>query len=230
MTIAREDIAAFADGQLTGEREAEVAAAIAADPDLQREVEAHRALKARLAEHFAPIAEEPVPDALAAMFVSKPAEIVDFVAARERREAKRSLPRWSWVAGPAIAAALVLALFLPRGGAPEGYADTQLAAVLDSQLVAEQAADADTRVLLSFRDRDGDFCRAFSRDAGSGIACRDAQGWKLEARGDGARQADTDYRMAGAPNAEILARAQRMADGPALDAEAEARARADGWR
>ncbi len=230
MTISREDIAAFADGELSGEREADVAAAIAADPGLQREVEAHRALQARLSGHFAPIAEQPVPEALAAMLAPKDAEVVDFAAARRKREATRTLPRWGWIAGPAIAASLALAVFLPRGGAPDGYADTRLAGVLDTQLVAEQQPDADLRILLSFRDGEGDFCRAFSSAEGSGIACRDAEGWKLEALGTGSGGAPTDYRMAGASDGDILARAQQMADGAALDAAEEAAAREAGWR
>ena len=113
---------------------------------------------------------------------------------------------------------------------PDGYADAQLAGALDSQLVAEQPAGADTRILLSFQNREGDFCRAFSGASGSGIACRDAQGWKLEALGEGAAGARTEYRMAGADAGAIMARAQSMADGPALDAEAEAEARATGWQ
>jgi hypothetical protein len=36
--------------------------------------------------------------------------------------------------------------------------------------------------------------------------------------------------MAGNPAAEVLARAQALADGPALDADAERAARARGWR
>jgi hypothetical protein len=230
MTISQEDIAAYVDGELSSEREAEVAAAVAADPELQRQVDAHRALRARLSGHFAPIAEEAVPEALAALLTPKPAEVVDFTAAREKRQARRTLPRWSWIAGPAIAATLALAVFLPRGGGPEGYVDAQLAGVLDSQLVAEQQPGADTRILLSFRDGDGDFCRAFSGSEGSGIACRDATGWKLEALGEGSEGAATDYRMAGASEGDILERAQQMADGPALDATAEEEARASGWR
>jgi AraC-like DNA-binding protein len=49
MTISREELAAFADGELDTGREAEIAAAVAADPALAAQVEAHRALKARLA-------------------------------------------------------------------------------------------------------------------------------------------------------------------------------------
>lgn len=230
MTLAREDIAAFADGQLTGAREAEVAAAIAADPALQREVEAHRALRARLSGHFAPVAEEPVPEALAAMLAPRDAAIVDLAAARERRAARRTLPRWGWLAGPAIAASLALAIFLPRGEASDGYADAQLARVLDDQLVAEQRPGAPTRILLSFRDGEGAFCRAFSSADGSGIACREPGGWKLEALGDGSDAARTDYHMAGASDGAILSRAQQMADGVALDGAQEAAAREAGWR
>ncbi|MBX7484075.1 anti-sigma factor family protein [Qipengyuania qiaonensis] len=229
MTVSREDIAAFVDGELSVEQEGQIAAAIAADPDLQGQVEAHRALKERLSGHFAPIAEEPVPDALAALLVPKQAEVVDFSAAKRRSTTSRAIPRWGWVAGPALAASLALAVFLPRSGTPDGYADEQLARVLDTRLVAEQVQDADTRILLSFRNYQGDFCRAFSNTEASGIACRDAEGWKLEALGKARDEAGTDYRMAGASEGDLLARAQQMADGPALDAAAEAQARENGW-
>lgn len=239
MTIPRDELAAFADGELTGARAREVEAAIEADPSLKLDLERHRALKARLAAHFDPIVHEPVPDALAAL-LKAPAEepetkpetkVVNFAEARERITQRRSLPRWSWVAGPALAASLALAVILPRGGdVNAGYADAQLAAVLDQRLVADQAPGAETRVLLSFRDRGGDYCRAFSGREGGGIACRDSSGWKLEALGEGTSGSATEYRMAGADDAAILARAQAMAQGAALDAAQESAARAQGWR
>lgn len=230
MTITREELAAFADGELSGEREAEVAAAIAADPGLAREVEAHRALKSQLAGYFAPIAEEPVPEALAAVLRPKAPEVVDFASAREKRETRRRIPRWGWVAGPALAASLVLVLLMPRGGETDGYADAQLAGILDDRLVAEQQPTSDTRVLLSFRDGEGDYCRAFSGAEGGGIACRDDKGWRLETLGEGSQGAGTEYRKAGSSDADLLARAQQMSAGPALDAEDEAEARRNGWR
>lgn len=232
MTITPEDIAAFADGELSGEREAQVAAAVKADPQLAQQVERHKALKATLASHYAPVLDQPVPDRLAAMLAEPyQAEVVDFAAAREKRESRRRLPHWGWIAGPALAASLALAVFLPRqGGEAPTYADTQLAAVLDHRLVAGQPQAEETRVLLSFRSEEGRYCRAFSGSAGGGIACHDDEGWKLEAVGKGSEGASTDYRMAGAGDAEILALAQDMAAGPALDAEAEKAARAQGWR
>lgn len=235
MTITREDIAAFADGELPPAREAEIAAALAADPAIAREVEAHRALKTTLRRHLDPVAAEPVPEAMAAMLVSGPrartSSVLDFTAARDRRATKRGLPRWSWIAGPALAASLALALFVPRGeeGAPD-YAGVRLTSVLDDRLVAEQLPDAQTRVLLSFRSRGGEYCRVFRGSAESGIACRDNRGWRIETTGQGRKAQTSDYRMAGATQADLMARAQRMADGPALDADAEAEARGRGWR
>ena len=231
MTITPEDIAAYADGELSTERRAEIAAAIAADPRLAEQVEQHRRLRAMLSGHYAPIAEQPVPDRLAAMLQApSQAEVVDFAAARERREQVRQVPRWGWLAGAALAASLALAVFLPGGGNTSPYAEGQLAAALDNQLVAQQSQSADTRILLSFRNGSGQYCRAFSGEDAGGIACRDATGWKLEAAGDGSEGDGSDYRMAGADDADILALVQDMAEGSALDAEAEAAAREKGWR
>lgn len=232
MTISKEELAAFADGQLDPERESKVAAAVSADPALAEQVKNHRVLKAALSSHYAPIADEPVPARLAAMLApQRDGDVVDFAAAKERRDERHRIPRWGWIAGPALAASLALAVFLPQGSEqPSPYADTQLAAVLDDTLVAQQPRDADTRILLSFRNDADRYCRAFTGVGGGGIACRDDNGWELEAMGEGIEAASTEYRMAGAADGEILVRAQEMAVGSALDAEEEARARRAGWR
>ena len=232
MKATREELAAFADGELDESRAAEVAALVDADPGLATEVERHRTLKAMLSGHYAPIAAEPVPDRFAAMLGEKEQSgVVNFAAAKENREERRRLPRWGWVAGPALAASLAIAVFLPRGGDDASpYADAQLASVLDETLVANQTDGAETRILLSFRDGGGRFCRAFSGSEAGGIACREDAGWKLEALGEGSGAAGTDYRMAKADDADILARAQDMAAGGALGAEEEAEARDAGWR
>lgn len=228
MSVTREELAAFADGELGPAREAEVAAAVAADPALAARLEAHRALRERLEAHFAPVFAAPVPERLASMLRPEP-HIIDFGAARAKRERARTLPRWSWFAGPALAASLALAVLMPRG-TDDGYASGVLAETLDGQLVAAQSADAPTRILLSFRDEAGTYCRAFAGEAQSGIACRDAEGWRLIEEAAGARAQDSEYRMAGNPAAEVLERAQAMAAGPALDGAREEAARARGWR
>lgn len=230
MSVTREEMAAFADGELGEPRRSEVAAAVAADAALAAEVERHRALKDRLAAHFAPILDQAIPDRLTAPLAAGEAKVVDLTAARQKRAA-RSIPRWSWAVAPALAASLALAVFLPRGSAgPGGYASPQLAAVLDDQLVASQADNASTHILLSFRNGGGQFCRAFSGNTQSGIACKDAAGWQLQTSGAGGSAQQGDYRMAGSPSAQVMAKAQEMAVGPALTAEQERAAKAKGWR
>lgn len=230
-SVSKEELAAWADGEVTGQRGVEITALVAADPALQAQVQAHLALKARLAAHFAPIAEAPVPDQLARLLQSPtPAPVIDLAAVRADRAERRRLPRWTWLAAPALAASIALAVVLPAGGdAPaDGYAGSQLARVLDNQLVATQGSDAATRVLLSFRDAEGTFCRAYSASDAGGIACRDDNGWRIVALGAGGSGQGSEYRQAGV--AEVLAAAQAMADGPALDAAQEEAARANGWR
>ena len=239
--ITPEELAAWADGEVTGARAAEIAAAVQVNPALQAKVDAHRALRDRLSAHFAPIAEQPVPEHLAAMLrgtptaandqVEKPegsAEVMNFTDAKRKVEAKPKVPRWGWIAGPALAATLALAVFIPGGGGDISRDDPQLAAALDSQLVASQSADAENIILLSFENEDGEFCRAYSQPDQSGIACKERGGWSSRALAEAQRADSTEFRQAGAE--EILATAQEMAAGDALSAEEEEAARAAGWR
>lgn len=226
MTVTREELAAFTDGQLNTKRQAEVAALVAADPALAAEVEAHRGLKTRLAKHFAQIAEKPVPEHLTAILQPKQSKVVDFATARERIETKRRIPRWSLYAGPALAASLALAVFLPRGGTDK--MEPALLATLDNQLVSEQGPDGDTRILLSFRNSEDEFCRAYSVPGRSAIACRTPSGWEKRAAVEYVRRSAKDFRQASTN--PIFQQVQEMAVGPALDAEEEAAARKAGWR
>ena len=226
MTISREELAAFADGELDAERRAEIAATLAADPELQAQVDAHLALKAQLGAHFAPIHDGPVPRKLSALLESHEDTIISFTAAKARREGR--IPRWSWLAAPALAASLALAVFLPQGGGE--YADGALARALDQQLVETQERDAPTRILLSFRDQHGSYCRAFAGASQGGIACRDDEGWRMVFEGPGSRTERGEFQMAGTAAGEVLQRAQAMATGPALDVAEERAAKLRGWR
>lgn len=228
MTVTPEEIAAFADGELDPQRQAEVAAALAADPALADRVRVHRALRRRLAAHFAPILDAPLPGQLTSSLRTS-AEVVDLTTARQRRAGPRLIRRWGWLAAPALAASVAVAVFLP-GGNDAAYLGGDMAAALDRQLVAEQSREATTQVLLSFRDETGTYCRAFTAPTQSGIACREPDGWRLRVGAPGGRSQGGEYRMAGSNTAALLEEAQAMAAGPALDAGQEAAARARGWR
>ena len=226
MTISDEQLAAFADGELTGDEQAAVAAAVEADPALAQTVARHRALRERLAARFAPVLDERLPDrltaSLAASLAASSADNIVPFPARARR-------RWGWAVAPALAASLALAIFLPRtGDGPAGAVDGALAQTLDRQLVADQSGDADPRILLSFRRSGGDYCRAFAGSAQSGIACREDGGWHMVETAAGDAGQGTAYRQAG--SSELMALAQEMAVGGALDTEAEQRAQAAGWQ
>lgn len=235
MTVTPEIIAAFADGELDGDDKLRVEAAIAADPELAGQVERHRKLKTMLAARYAPIAAAPVPDRLSALIEQSPkpapgsGEVVSLAEVRARRGMPRMIRRWMPVAGPAIAASLVLALWQPwQGNERAGYASAELASMLENRLVADQPANALPRILLSFAASDGRMCRAWRGASDGGIACRYRDGWKIDQRFslDGARAGE--YRQASSEG-DILAAAQEMSASDALDASEEQRAMADGW-
>lgn len=225
-----ETLMAYADGELDAAARAEVDAAIAADPALRARVDAHRELRRLVSGAYAGAADEPVPERFAAML--RPAPVVDLAAARARR-APRNWPAWSnWAA---IAATLVVGVLAGRMIEPSAPIATQdgalvaqgeLARTLDTQL-----ASASGEVGLSFRNRDGDYCRTFRSDGVAGLACREADGWSVRMAMSTGPAAVGDYRMAASETPpEVLRAVEAMIAGPPLDTEAEAAARARGWR
>lgn len=236
MTLSREELAAYADGELPPQRAAQVAAAVAADPELARQVKAHQDLRTMLAGHYDPIAGEAVPDRLANLLQDPaarepaPATVAQIGDARARRAA-RAVPHWRWLAGPALAASLALLLInLPREGAGDAYADRQLATVLDSRLSGDPVPAGEPQVLLSFNREGGELCRAWAGRVDSGIACRDDEGWRIVRKGGAVAAEQGDYRQADSAVGDLMAAAQDMAVAGALDPEQEAQARKNGWR
>ncbi len=234
MTIDRETLMAYADGELDELTRRRVEQAIATDPALARQVEADRALRARIAGHFAPFAEEAVPERLSALLRT---DVIDLAAARAERR-----PARYWFANvAAIAATLVVGILVGQGiadrnagpvGVSNGVAVAQgsLAAALDTQLASAQAGDAATRIGISFRSNDGSYCRTFQGAGLDGVACRAAGGWQVRHMASGTVRAASEYRQASSTDPVILAAAQAMMVGDPLDAAAEAAARDRGWR
>lgn len=240
MSITPEMLAAYADGQLGPDDAALVEAAIADDPALAREIEAHKALREQLGAHFAPILNMPVPDRLRRP-LEAPAQVTDLADARRAREermaARAPLPRWA--AGGAVAASLAIGLVLGSqlsGGGMVADDDGRVVAsgtldrALTTQLASAQASDAPVRILLSFRSGDGRYCRGFEAGPTSGIACRTDGNWDLVRTQSSGPARGSQYRQAGSASADIMAAAQEMAAGGALDADAEQAARDKGWR
>ena len=227
MSIDPELLMAYADGELGPIEAKRVERAIAADPALGEEVTRHRALRARLDGHFAAVAHEPVPDRLAAMIR---ASAVDLPTRRHHRR----MPAWAPWSG-AVAAALVLGLFVGKGLPEQGVVQTRdgqlfaagsLAGALDHELAANGGA---VQMVVSFRDREGRYCRVFRSQPADGIACHEAKGWALRQTMGGSRASTSSYAQAGSADAALMAAAQELMAGEPLDAAAETRARAAGW-
>lgn len=237
--IGDETLMAYADGELHGARREALERALAEDAELRRRLAAQLQLRSRIAGHYAPVAEEPVPERFAAMIRQSAAGndnqggVVDLAAARAKR---RPLAAWRNMA--ALAATFVFALVLGQamppviGGGPVAVADGTLVArgaleaALDEQLAADQG---ETRIGISFAAADGRFCRTFDGAAMSGLACRGGAGWQIVATAPGSRAAG-EYRQASSGSALVLGAAQEMMAGEPLDAEGERRARDSGWR
>jgi hypothetical protein len=241
MTIDREMLAAYAEGQLADPDRAVVEAAIATDPILAEEVASHQALKARLQAHFAPVLDSPVPDRLLDAVrenTASTAKIVSLDAARATRAEKRGPLFTRWITGGAIAASLAVGLLLGTQIAPKnlvGQVDGKLVAqaALDTALTG-QLASADMQpvhILLSFKDSGGRYCRVFDATTMAGLACRDADRWAIDRmQSGGAAAATGQYRQAGSALSEIMAAAQSMAPEGALTSDQEKAAMDKGWR
>jgi hypothetical protein len=241
MTISDERLMAYADGELDGAARAEVEAALARDPELARTVERHRALSARLRAGYADVLQEPVPERLSALLgAERPASVADFAAARDARlhsPERRRVPGWVALAASFVVAALVGLLLLRAPEADYERVDGQLVArgPLERALfneLASRPSGSGVAIGLSFRDREGRYCRTFhiERDApAAGLACRAGEGWALPVLAEAPSQAG-DLRAAAAMPLAVLEAVDAAIAGEPLDAAAEAAARDAGWR
>ena len=223
-------IAAFVDGELDDLTARRIERAAENDAALAAEITRHRALTARLAEHYAPICDEPIPDRLRSLLGDVTGVDTSLADRRVTRRARFSTPHWF-----AIAASLVLGLTIGlRPWIPAADVQTDngaliaagsLAKALETQLASNQPSDAAVRIGVSFEDKAGRYCRSFESARLDGIGCRDGERWRLERTLMGQRNGD--YRQAN--SGELAAAAAAMMRRDALDARGERAARDAGW-
>ncbi|PKP88994.1 MAG: anti-sigma factor [Alphaproteobacteria bacterium HGW-Alphaproteobacteria-17] len=232
MSFPPDMIAAFVDGELDDLTARRIEREAASDPALAAEIACHRALRTRLAAHYAPIVEEPVPDRLRAL-LNATDDKVD-VSLGRRRAAKQA--RFHPVHWGSLAAALMLGLAIgsrPWSPVPDVtshdgvlVASGALEEALETRLASNQPADAAIRVGMTFRDEAGRICRSFESAAVDGIGCRENARWQLEKTLRGQRRGD--YRQA--TSGELAAIAATMMAGDPLDEAGERAARDAKWR
>jgi len=109
-------------------------------------------------------------------------------------------------------------------------AQGELARALDTQLASTQPADAAARIGISFRNRDGGYCRTFQVTGLDGLACRSEDRWVLRGMVSADAKPASEYRQASSADPAILTAAQARMAGHPLDGAAERLARDGNWR
>jgi hypothetical protein len=241
MKLTDDMLMAYADGELEpAEREA-VEEAMRGDPAVAAAVARHRALRQDVFAAFSGMVEEPVPDRLLA--ATGGAAVVRLDELRERRAKAAAARRWSWPEWGALAATLLVGIFVGSLGLNrlQGTGDLAIAhgaggtltagGRLDDALTHQLAGTGggDVRIGMSFVSNGGGYCRSFALGATAGLACREGGKWNIPVLAPSAAQ-ETAYRQAGSelPPAVLDAIDARI-QGPTLDARAEGLARDRGW-
>lgn len=234
---------AYADGELDETTRLSVESAARDDAGLAARIAGHIALREKLRQAYAPVIDEAIPDGLLAVLgeaESQPTGVASLDERRTRQVGRATKRNWSWPEWTAMAASLVLGvfatLFLARPqtiGVRDGVlvAQGELAEALSVQLASAQSGAEPVQLGLSFRNREGSYCRTFQFGTTAGLACRSATAWRVEAvSATTAIPAGETFRTAAAmlPPA-LLAAVEETIDGDAFDADDERAARDEGW-
>jgi hypothetical protein len=253
LEITDELLVAYVDDELDAAQRDMVSSALAGNPSLCRRVEEMRLSRDLLREAFPlrPDASIPAPIEAAANRLAE--------ACAPRASRRRLSFRFGYRKKYAVAAVLVLGVaasagFLAWRSASESNGgpvtalmrispDTPLHGLLESTPSAEvinvPAQDAAMRAVLTFRAKDGRFCREFeilaSAGGSTGIACREDGSWHAEVMlsAEVAPPDSNYYTPAGNAQSDESAVAEvveRLMEGDPLGAQQEARVLASGWQ
>ena len=240
MRFSEETLMAYADGELDLVARAEIEAAMARDPEVARAVERHRLMATRVRAAYDGVLGEPVPERLATLVASGATEpVVDFAARRDGRRISVGplrMPAWLALAASVVVGLFVGMLLMRSPAAVYEAVDGALVArgaldeALDSQL-ASAPGRSGVRIGISFRDRDGDYCRTFHLQvdvSAAGLACRSDGSWHLQVLSAAPARVG-ELQPAAAMPIPVLHAVDAAIDGEPLDPAAEAAARDAGW-
>lgn len=237
MIFDDETLGAYVDGELDAATTAVIETAARTDAVLAARIDKARQLRTMLSGAFASVVAEPPPERLIKVVGGAPAgaKILAFKARPEPPKPAAPPARWTKPVWGAMAACLVAGLTLGVMAPWKPPADTALTpgglviAALDRQ--ASGPTNGPVHIGLSFKAKDGAYCRTFSAGSTAGLACHARGTWAVRAAAPAGAASDTAYRTAGNETpAAVLDAVDAMIDGAPLDAQAEAKARSRGWR
>lgn len=236
-----EDLMRASDGELSTEDMARLETACATDPALAARRAQFSALRRLASEGFPAVVDQR--DAELSRLISRgdaQSHATSWPDWLKEAFAPRRIASWGTAAAACFVAGLMIGQWIGPSSPTAGFALTQGRLIADAELVrvldhrlAAQAADSDGQsVGLTFRDADGRWCRTFlsTRESVAGLACREHDGWALEALA-GTDSPRSELRTAASETPDlILAAVDTTIAGEVLNASEEARAREGGWR
>lgn len=236
MTLSKDILMQFVDGELAPHDASRIEAEIAKDAEARAFVEMQTALRQQFQGAFAPVMEERPPDKLMAAIAETP---VSWRWRLKQQFARRN--SWMWMGLPA-AGALALGLVIgiavnPSNVGPIGtvngtlVAQGRLADALNTRLASDTAHANGPQIGISFRAKDGHDCRTFATNGVAGIACRGEASWNVAALSAAPAETSGTYHMAGSGMPDLIRNAaENMIEGAPFDAAAERQARDRGWK
>lgn len=253
MNISDETLMAYVDGELAPAARQEVESAMREDPQTEKRVARHQALRQRVQAAYSAELTEQVPEYLLAVangaMRSPRANVVNMQDGRAGidRNGPR-MRRLQWRTAGTLAASIIVGagfgfliwgrtvspLTLSASGTLVAHG--QLGKALSEQLAAERPPGSGVQIGLSFLAKSGDYCRTFAllgAASWSGLACRHGPQWQVQVLSQIAgteESAAAEYRTAGsAMSAPILQAVESEIAGEPLDPASENEARRRAW-
>lgn len=249
MTFDDETLGAYVDGELDAAASAVIEATARTDQALAARIAEARKLRGAMSGAFASVVAEAPPERLIKVVASAPkpaqaskpaqAKVIPFRKPAPPPEPSQPAPQWSRPVWGAMAACLAIGVAVGVVAPWESKTDAGLSlspvivTALNTQASGPNAGPV--RIGLSFKARDGGYCRTFTAGTTAGLACRERSAWTVKAAAPAAAPAaaadGAAYETASSQTpAAVLDLVDTMIDGAPLDAQAEAQARKRRWR